>query len=181
MNINSLPKESGMLFIWEEEMPRGFWMKNTLIPLDIIWINDQEMNIEALYSKLTGLVKQINIKDINNDVNNDVINTIYVKLLNLCPDEYIKVNKGKNELIYNCSTCEEEEEFIPESPQSAPPSPSPPQTSLKKHLPDNLKPRRIIKPPTNTRNVEHEFASIYQRKNPRRDYGNQFLNRLFNQ
>src|SRR2546423_58805 len=31
----SLPAESGMLFIFEEERPVSFWMKNTLIPLSI--------------------------------------------------------------------------------------------------------------------------------------------------
>ena len=73
--------------------------------LDAIKYN-QGTHIEALYSELTDLVKKINIKD----VNNDVVNTMYVKLLNICPDKYIQVNKGKNELIYNCSTCTEEEE-----------------------------------------------------------------------
>jgi uncharacterized membrane protein (UPF0127 family) len=31
--------DKGMLFIFKEEKRRSFWMKNTLIPLDIIWIN----------------------------------------------------------------------------------------------------------------------------------------------
>ena len=35
----SLNKNSGMLFIFPEEDIHNFWMKNTLIPLDIIWIN----------------------------------------------------------------------------------------------------------------------------------------------
>jgi uncharacterized membrane protein (UPF0127 family) len=35
----NLDPEKGMLFIFEEEGRHGFWMKNTLIPLDIIWIN----------------------------------------------------------------------------------------------------------------------------------------------
>lgn len=29
----------GMLFIFEEEDKHSFWMKNTFIPLDIIWVN----------------------------------------------------------------------------------------------------------------------------------------------
>ena len=29
----------GMLFIFDEEGRHGFWMKNTFIPLDIIWID----------------------------------------------------------------------------------------------------------------------------------------------
>ena len=39
MYRDSLPKDEGMLFIFDEEDVVGFWMKNTLIPLDIIFIN----------------------------------------------------------------------------------------------------------------------------------------------
>lgn len=40
----SLNKNSGMLFVFPEEELHSFWMKNTLIPLDIIWINtDREI------------------------------------------------------------------------------------------------------------------------------------------
>ncbi len=35
----SLDADKGMLFIFEEEGEYPFWMKNTLIPLDIIWID----------------------------------------------------------------------------------------------------------------------------------------------
>lgn len=38
-NRESLDKDSGMLFVFDNERPT-FWMKDTLIPLDIIWIND---------------------------------------------------------------------------------------------------------------------------------------------
>ncbi len=38
----SLNKNSGMLFIFPEENFYKFWMKNTLIPLDIIWINSDK-------------------------------------------------------------------------------------------------------------------------------------------
>ena len=39
-----LDPDKGMLFIFEEEGVHSFWMKNTLIPLDIIWISeDQEV------------------------------------------------------------------------------------------------------------------------------------------
>lgn len=35
-----LDKNSGMLFIFDKEDIHPFWMKNTLIPLDIIWIKE---------------------------------------------------------------------------------------------------------------------------------------------
>ena len=36
---SSLDENKGMLFIFPESGLYSFWMKNTLIPLDIIWIN----------------------------------------------------------------------------------------------------------------------------------------------
>jgi uncharacterized membrane protein (UPF0127 family) len=39
MFVESMPSDQGMLFIYGEEAPRSFYMKNTRIPLDIIWID----------------------------------------------------------------------------------------------------------------------------------------------
>lgn len=41
-NIEYLPDDEGMLFIYDTPQEVGFWMKDTLIPLDIIFINDEE-------------------------------------------------------------------------------------------------------------------------------------------
>lgn len=36
----SMPENSGMLFMFSETQPLSFWMKNTLIPLDIIYLTE---------------------------------------------------------------------------------------------------------------------------------------------
>ncbi len=38
---DSMPQDQGMLFIFENETPRSFWMKNTRIPLDIIYFSSE--------------------------------------------------------------------------------------------------------------------------------------------
>lgn len=44
MNRKELAPDRGMLFVFEEEAPRSFWMKNTLISLSIAYL-DREGNI----------------------------------------------------------------------------------------------------------------------------------------
>ena len=44
MNVKELPSDEGMIFYYDEPDLVEIWMKNTLIPLDIIYINeDQEV------------------------------------------------------------------------------------------------------------------------------------------
>ncbi len=38
----SMPKDRGMIFVFPEEDYYSFWMMNTSIPLDIIWISSQK-------------------------------------------------------------------------------------------------------------------------------------------
>ena len=40
-----LPKDRGMLFTFDQAQAWTFWMKNTRIPLDIIWMNEKKQII----------------------------------------------------------------------------------------------------------------------------------------
>jgi hypothetical protein len=39
MNRESLPADAGMIFLFEADSSGGFWMKNTLIPLSIAFVD----------------------------------------------------------------------------------------------------------------------------------------------
>jgi hypothetical protein len=42
MYVRDMPEQSGMLFVYTESGQRSMWMKNTYIPLDIIFIKNSE-------------------------------------------------------------------------------------------------------------------------------------------
>lgn len=44
-----LPKDRGMLFTFGQAQLWTFWMKNTKIPLDIIWMNDKKQVIHIAH------------------------------------------------------------------------------------------------------------------------------------
>lgn len=46
-NIDSLPKDEGMIFYWDEPQRVEIWMRDTKIPLDIIYINEDQEVIDV--------------------------------------------------------------------------------------------------------------------------------------
>ena len=54
MFVRDLPAEQGMLFIHPAPRPSAFWMKNTYIPLDILFI-DPRGKVVKIYERTTPL------------------------------------------------------------------------------------------------------------------------------
>lgn len=52
MNRSLMPNNEGMLFLFDIEEPQAFWMKNTILPLDIIYVN-AAMNIVTVAENTT--------------------------------------------------------------------------------------------------------------------------------
>lgn len=57
MNRKSMEENQGMLFIFEFERMQSFWMRNTLIPLDMLFIN-KEKEIVTIHKNTKTLSAQ---------------------------------------------------------------------------------------------------------------------------
>jgi len=51
MCVTKMPRTYGMLFVFPQDMYLNFWMKNTLVPLDILWIG-ADKKITTIHEKL---------------------------------------------------------------------------------------------------------------------------------
>ena len=57
MNRPSMPRFSGMLFVYERPQTVGFWMRNTLIPLDILFA-DESGTVRRIHANATPLSEE---------------------------------------------------------------------------------------------------------------------------
>jgi uncharacterized protein len=58
MNRTSMPQDAGMIFIFGDDERRYFWMENTLIPLDMIFI-DSDLMIIDIHENATPLSQDL--------------------------------------------------------------------------------------------------------------------------
>lgn len=65
MYRESLPQNAGMLFIFDKVGIYPFWMKNTLIPLDMVWISESgkityiSENVQPCSNSLEAICKSV--------------------------------------------------------------------------------------------------------------------------
>ncbi len=57
MYRNHLPTHSGMLFVFDEDSFHPFWMKNTPLSLDIVWLNSQYKIVDFVSSTVPQSLK----------------------------------------------------------------------------------------------------------------------------
>lgn len=54
MGVQNLPEDQGMLFVFDDLTPAQFWMKDTLIPLDMVFIDGMGV-VSSVHSKARPL------------------------------------------------------------------------------------------------------------------------------
>ena len=62
----TLPRDEGMLFVFQEEAPRTFWMKNTLIDLDMVFL-DAELKVLKVFHRVPRAYKSQPEREIGHD------------------------------------------------------------------------------------------------------------------
>lgn len=91
MYRTSMPEDQGMIFSWTEEAPRTFWMHNTCIPLDMLFI--------AKDGTILGVREEVPVL---NDAPRGVrcpaahvleVNAGYVRAHGIAPGQHVRVER----------------------------------------------------------------------------------------
>mgnify|MGYP006307178007 CR=1 FL=1 len=62
MDVRNLPSDKGMIFVFEDEGPLSFWMANTPLALDILFVN-AELEIVRIHRNTTPFSEQSYVSD----------------------------------------------------------------------------------------------------------------------
>ena len=88
MFVETMPRMAGMLFVYDQPAPVAFWMKNTLIPLDMIFADEngvvQSIHENAIPGDLTAIPGGDNIQYVLE------LNAGMSKMLGLGPDDVMQ-------------------------------------------------------------------------------------------
>jgi uncharacterized membrane protein (UPF0127 family) len=63
MGVTHLQRHTGMLFIFEKDAPVDFWMKDTLIPLDMVFVSANGM-VRKVYASVPVVARTLADSDI---------------------------------------------------------------------------------------------------------------------
>ena len=89
-----LCSDCGMLFVYDEEIKSKFWMKNTLIPLDIIWL-DSDLKVIHVANAVPCVTEECELYGPSSEKSQ------YVLEVNLGVSERIGLGDGSDlELVY---------------------------------------------------------------------------------
>ena len=83
MYRNSLSKNQGMLFVFPKEKIIKMWMKNTFLPLDIIFISNKKIVVDLKYNmeKLSNSIIMSKLKSkYALEINAGLINKLDIKI-----------------------------------------------------------------------------------------------------
>jgi uncharacterized membrane protein (UPF0127 family) len=89
MNRNSLCEKCGMIFISSQETPQIFWMKNTLIPLDMIFLDSK-----GKVTNIETAIPEAGVADLNLKLYRSASPAQYVIELNSGDSQKLGLNSG---------------------------------------------------------------------------------------
>lgn len=113
--VKELPEDEGMLFIYDEPQTVGFWMAETEIPLDIVFINEDEEVISVYHGQPNDrtIAEEYNVKyvleiNINSgikegdevDIEDDEEDSEEAKMMVIGPDGGIQMELKGGERIF---------------------------------------------------------------------------------
>lgn len=114
--VKELPEDEGMLFIYDEPQTVGFWMAETEIPLDIVFINEDEEVISVYHGQPNDrtIAEEYNVKyvleiNINSgikegdevDIEDDEEDSEEAKMMVIGPDGGIQMELEGGERIFS--------------------------------------------------------------------------------